>query len=62
MIFFGLTSFKFCVYDGGDIKEKIKKADKWWRDADQSDTPEGNKKYLDFYESDWTMKGDVVFK
>jgi 3',5'-cyclic-AMP phosphodiesterase len=37
-------------------------ADKWWRDADQPDTPEGNKKYLDFYESPWTMKGDVVFK
>ena len=37
-------------------------ADKWWRDADQPDTPDGNKKYLEFYESPWTMKGDVAFK
>jgi 3',5'-cyclic-AMP phosphodiesterase len=37
-------------------------ADTWWRDADQPNTPEGNKKYLDFYESPWTMKGEVTFK
>ncbi|MHC1761492.1 MAG: metallophosphoesterase [Negativicutes bacterium] len=35
---------------------------KWWRDADQTDTPEGNKRYLDFYESPGTMKGNIVFK
>ena len=34
----------------------------WWRDADQPNTPEGNKKYLDFYESNWTVKGDITFK
>ena len=37
-------------------------ADKWWRDADQPNTPEGNKKYLDFYESNWTTKAEVSFK
>jgi len=37
-------------------------ADKWWRGPDQPDTPEGNKKYLEFYESPWTMKGEVTFK
>jgi 3',5'-cyclic AMP phosphodiesterase CpdA len=37
-------------------------ADKWWRDADHTDTPEGNKKYLEFYESPWTVKGDISFK
>ena len=37
-------------------------ADKWWRDADQPDTPEGNRKYLDFYESTGTMSGSVIFK
>ena len=37
-------------------------ADKWWRDADHTDTPEGNTKYREFYESPWTVKGDVKFK
>ena len=37
-------------------------SNKWWRDADQTDTPEGNQRYLDFYESPGTMKGNVVFK
>lgn len=37
-------------------------ANKWWRDADHTDTPEGNRKYLEFYESPKTMKGSVTFK
>ncbi len=37
-------------------------ADKWWRDVDQPDTPEGNRKYLDLYESNWTAKGEIAFK
>jgi hypothetical protein len=37
-------------------------ADKWWRDADQPDSPEGNQKYLDFYESSKTMRGKVTYK
>ena len=34
-------------------------ADKWWRGPEHTDTPEGNQKYLDFYESPSTMKGEV---
>jgi hypothetical protein len=48
-----------------DIWELARKnflADKWWRDADHTDTPEGNKKYIEFYESPWTMKGNINFK
>ena len=37
-------------------------ADSWWRDADQPNTPEGNRKYLEFYESPSTMTGSVKFK
>ena len=37
-------------------------ADKWWRGPDHLDTPEGNQKYLEFYESNWTTKGEVEFK
>ena len=37
-------------------------ANKWWRGPDHPETPEGNKKYLEFYESPWTVKGDVTFK
>lgn len=37
-------------------------ANKWWRGPDHTETPEGDKKYLDFYESPWTMKGDFAFK
>ena len=38
-------------------------ANKWWRGPDHPvDTPEGNKKYLEFYESNWTIKGEVTFK
>ena len=48
-----------------DVWELAKRnflADKWWRDADQPDTPEGNQKYLEFYESPKTMKGKVTYK
>jgi hypothetical protein len=51
----------FCLGTYGTGQKELP-ADKWWRDADQLDTPEGNKKYLDFYESPWTMKGAVTFK
>lgn len=37
-------------------------ANKWWRGPDHPETPEGNKKYLEFYESNWTTKGEVTFK
>jgi 3',5'-cyclic AMP phosphodiesterase CpdA len=37
-------------------------ANKWWRGPDHPETPEGNKKYLEFYESNWTTKGEVAFK
>lgn len=37
-------------------------ASKWWRCPDHPDTPEGNKKYLEFYESPTTMKGKVTFR
>src|SRR3990172_3013007 len=37
-------------------------ANKWWRGPDHPDTPEGSKKYLEFYESNWTVKGEVTFK
>jgi Icc protein len=48
-----------------DVWELARKnflADKWWRGPDHSDTPEGNQKYLDFYESPGTMKGKVTYK
>jgi 3',5'-cyclic AMP phosphodiesterase CpdA len=44
-----------------DLARKNFLADKWWRDADQPDTPEGNQKYLEFYESPKTMKGKVTY-
>jgi len=44
-----------------DLARKNFMADKWWR-PDEPDTPEGNKKYQDFYESNWTMKGDIAYK
>jgi 3',5'-cyclic AMP phosphodiesterase CpdA len=44
-----------------DLARKNFQADKWWR-PNEPDTPEGNKKYLDFYESNWTMKGDITYK
>lgn len=45
-----------------DLARKNFLANKWWRGPDHPETPEGNKKYLEFYESSWTMKGDVTFK
>ena len=45
-----------------DLARKNFLADKWWRGPDHPDTPEGNQKYLEFYESNWTMKGEVTFK
>ena len=45
-----------------ELAKKNFLADKWWRDADQPDTPEGNQKYLEFYESPGTMKGKVSYK
>jgi 3',5'-cyclic-AMP phosphodiesterase len=45
-----------------DLARKNFLANKWWRGPDHPETPDGNKKYLDFYESNWTMKGDVAFK
>jgi len=37
-------------------------ANKWWRGPDQPDTPEGNQKYLEFYESPGTMKGKIAYR
>jgi Icc protein len=48
-----------------EIWEMAKKnflANKWWRGPDHTETPEGNQKYLEFYESPVTMKGNVTFK
>lgn len=48
-----------------DVWELAKKnfmADKWWRGPDHPDTPEGNEKYLEFYESPGTMKGKIAYR
>jgi len=45
-----------------DLAKKNFLADKWWRAPDHPDTPEGNQKYLEFYESPATMSGEVKFK
>jgi hypothetical protein len=48
-----------------EIWEAAKKnflANKWWRGPDHPETPEGNQKYLDFYEGAATLKGEVTFK
>lgn len=48
-----------------EIWELAKKnflANKWWRGPDHPETPEGNQKYLEFYESPATMKGKVTYK
>ncbi len=37
-------------------------ANKWWRGPDHSETPEGDQKYLEFYESPQTMKGKITYK
>jgi hypothetical protein len=48
-----------------EVLELAKKnflANKWWRGPDHPETPEGNQKYTEFYESPSTMKGEVTFK
>jgi 3',5'-cyclic AMP phosphodiesterase CpdA len=45
-----------------DLAKKNFLADKWWRGPDHTDTPEGNQKYLEFYESPTTLKGKVTYK
>lgn len=45
--------------------ELVKKnflANKWWRDADHTMTPEGDAKYLEFYEGTSMMKANLDFK
>jgi 3',5'-cyclic AMP phosphodiesterase CpdA len=37
-------------------------ANKWWRGPDHPETSEGNQNYLDFYESNGTLKGEIKFK
>jgi 3',5'-cyclic-AMP phosphodiesterase len=45
-----------------ELAKKNFLADKWWRGPDHADTPEGNQKYLDYYESPGTMKGKIAYK
>ncbi|MBA4423094.1 MAG: metallophosphoesterase [Syntrophus sp. (in: bacteria)] len=45
-----------------ELAKKNFLANKWWRGPDHPETPEGNQKYLEFYESPSTMKGEVTFK
>jgi len=45
-----------------ELAKKNFLANKWWRGPDHPDTPEGNQKYIEFYESPSTMKGEVRFK
>lgn len=45
-----------------ELAKKNFLANKWWRGPDHPDTPEGNQKYLEFYESPNTLKGKVAFK
>ena len=45
-----------------DLGRKNFLANKWWRGPDHPETPEGDKNYLEFYESNWTVKGEVSFK
>ena len=48
-----------------EVLELAKKnflANKWWRGPDHPDTPEGNQRYMEFYESPSTMKGEIKFK
>jgi hypothetical protein len=45
-----------------ELAKKNFLADKWWRGPDHTDTPEGNQKYLEFYESPATLKGKVTYK
>ncbi|MBI5381708.1 MAG: metallophosphoesterase [Opitutae bacterium] len=46
-----------------EIWEQAKKhflATTWWRDADQPNTPEGNRRYLEFYESPSTLTARIA--
>jgi len=45
-----------------ELAKKNFMADKWWRGPDHPNTPEGNEKYLEFYESPGTMKGKITYK
>jgi len=45
-----------------DLAKKNFLAEKWWRGPDHPETPEGNQKYLDFYESPETMKGKIAYR
>jgi 3',5'-cyclic AMP phosphodiesterase CpdA len=45
-----------------ELAKKNFLADKWWRGPDHTQTPDGDKKYLEFYESKGTMKGTVTYK
>jgi 3',5'-cyclic AMP phosphodiesterase CpdA len=45
-----------------DLAKKNFLANKWWRGPDHPETPEGNQKYLEFYESPTTLKGKVTYK
>ena len=42
-----------------ELAKKNFLADKWWRGPDHPDTPEGDQKYIEFYESPSTMEGEV---
>ena len=45
-----------------ELAKKNFLANKWWRGPDHPETPEGNQKYLEFYESPATLKGKVTYK
>jgi len=45
-----------------ELAKKNFLANKWWRGPDHAETPEGNQKYLEFYESPTTLKGKVTYK
>lgn len=45
-----------------ELAQKNFLADKWWRGPDSPNTPEGNRTYLDFYESPDTMKGKIRYR
>lgn len=44
-----------------ELAKKNFLADKWWRGPDYADTPEGNKKYLKFYEGT-AMQGKIALQ
>ncbi len=45
-----------------ELAKKNFLADKWWRGPDHPDTPEGNQKYLEFYEGPTTMQGKIGYR